>query len=160
MELLEAFDVFLRRDRGFFHSAALDFLSDGCVVVYGSFYNDHFYDRAQDHFRRPGFGLAVSCMYHSFDQRHPVFLYRHSGAVSGQNLYGGQASSDLFGARRVVIWRKYTVRHFLRAFLSKNADESTFLSIDNYDKIVAGTHKKEQYSTYERGIHYGHCRSK
>ena len=46
--------------------------------------------------------MAVSGVYYTDDQRCTVFLYRHFGAVSGQDVYGSEKAADISGERAVL----------------------------------------------------------
>lgn len=89
MELLEAADLFAGWDYCIFHGAADDCGGGGSTVLPAGICDDHLHHCSEADFRRSGVRLAIPGVHYSIFKRRSVFLYRNTGAVSGQNLYGG-----------------------------------------------------------------------
>ena len=103
MEFLEAVSILSGRYCRIFHGSADACLGDRSIFLRAGFSDDCLYYCAQAHVRRSGIGLAVPGMHHSDDQRRTVFLYGYTGAVSGQNLYGGEETAYLSGEGEAVV---------------------------------------------------------
>ena len=99
MEFLEASGIFHRRHYRFFHGTASDCFFCGSIVLRDRFRDDRIYHREETDLRRSGFRLAFSGVHYPDDQRCPVFLYGHSGTVSGESIYGSKTPSNLSGKR-------------------------------------------------------------
>lgn len=97
MEFLEAFPVLPGRHHRLFHRPAYAGVGGGGAVLLPGVCHDSVYHHPKADFRGPGVGLAVLGLHYPDDKRRPVFLYRHPGAISGQNLHGGEKAPHLPG---------------------------------------------------------------
>ena len=95
MELLETVSLFLRRNHSVLHCPADDLIGDGRTVLSAGFCDDHIYHCEKAPIWRSGIRMAFAGLHYSLCQRHPVFLCRNTGTVSGKGIYGGKETPDL-----------------------------------------------------------------
>ena len=103
MEFLEAVSVFPGRNYRFFHSASDAGIGGRRVFLHCGIFDDSIHYCQEADVWRPGIGLALSGLHYPDDQRRTVFLYGYTGAVSGQNLYGGEETAYLSGEGEAVV---------------------------------------------------------
>ena len=97
MEFLEAVSIFFGWNYCVFHYAVDAGIDSRRIFLCYRVFDDYIYNCSENDIRRSGVGMALSCMYNSYDQRGAVFLYRHIRSISCENLYGGKETSYLSG---------------------------------------------------------------
>lgn len=117
MEFLETVSLFPGWNHGIFHSTVDDCLGGGSAVLPVGICHDHFYYCAQADFWGSCVRLAVTGVHYVVSKRRSVLLHRDSGAVSGEDLYGGQEASDLPGEGGTVNLNSFLTAKNIHVFL-------------------------------------------
>ena len=106
MELLEAVFIFSGRYRRLFHSPADAGIGDGRVLLRGGAADDSLYHCPEAAVRRSCIRMAFAGVHYPDDQRGTVLLHRDIGAVSCQDLYGGEKAPHLPDSGEMLGLRK------------------------------------------------------
>lgn len=124
VELLEAVPVLLGRHCRLLHGPADAGLGDGRVLLCGGVSDDCLHHSTEAAVRGSGVRVAFAGVHHPDDQRGTVLLHRHTGAVSRQDVYGGEEAAYLPGPGEVLRGGSaFILRRFLDKMMHGHSDD-------------------------------------